>query len=1211
MKKFLLVFFLLMLCIFGGFAAWFSYSFNAETYRARIIKNLSQMTGRTVEINGPVSLTWTPFPTLVVSNLTLANQENSKTPVMFSVEQVRAEIDWASLLKEPLLIKKVVLEKPVLLLERLRRYETNFDFPALFKTTQNIDPSFLNGQDDFSLSIKEVEIKNGTFTYDNVVAGDKRTFNGIMGIGTVSSLEGPFFFSGTFLMADKPQKIELNIGKIELSQNLPVSLNLTDISSETTIEGSGFILHDMEKPDDWLNLSGRIGSKNTGLFFQNIGIEKWPNDSLVGSFTLKVMTNRTVFESITIRQGEGDTATSFFLGEQSDEDSQKKIPILVVKNIDFDKWKPFLSGVLKADFWGQLGTDFRLQVEEAKINEQSLIQGVAQGRIEDGLVTFSNVTAQLPFNTSLGFKGTWMPKTEKLDGEVQFQSADLRLFLEWILKQKVTSLPQNGIKNAQLMGQIQFEPTQAISDIKVGVLDEAEFSGQINVSSKEKPDIQAILEIKNLNLDKYFQWTVQDLKKSLFPDVDFDFSITAQNLTFKDYTFEQAKATGVLKNKLLSLKEFSGKGKDNSTFKFGADLQNLGTENFQIQNLKGDFEIPNLSNFKPLSGNSFFNQAIELTGNVNYTGQLEKGRLQSDIVFNRATLAINGVVERPFENIQFYETTFSLTHPDIQNFLIPFKEVKPFLPYLDGKLQLSLKGNGKPSTFYAKDFLFSAGKQSLKGEVNWDLKQKMIQVNLTSAELDLNQFFPPFEEIKKLSLEPEIPAEWQLKLDLSSDKVSYDNEKYTSLKTKLDLNNQVLSLPVFSLMTVDKKGSLALNGKAILKNPIIVDGQFTADKIPLKGVYQGENLSFENGQLTLSGNFAASGNSWMGLMQSLRAAGQVSWQNGVIRGIDTKELTSVVDKSLKDYPSKNAATLLIKHALSNGTTNINSGSGSFQAEQGELRLPEFKLSGEFGDIFMRSVKETLLTQKITATLAIILKVAKELPSLDIQLQNGKLILQTEAFEKALEQEAKLLEKQQQANKEKQEQQKAEEKRNEILSVAKEILTTSESQIKQMKDTMALRSSAEGEELLERAVGTQEEVRLLAVRPDLNGEQLTLLQEKANLLNVQSQELKNFLDRQDILRQREAVQKLPPLVKNRITELIQIYNQNSQSAVMAGLVQGSQKEEEKITQNLLLLTKAEDIETAKTLIAKVKESFQKIQKALNYARQLDLAGGITP
>ena len=120
MKKFILIFCLLLLCLIAGVISWFSYSFNPDSYRERIIKNLSQMTGRAVEIKGDIVLGWRPYPTLVISDLIVANQEQSQNPVMFSVAQVRAEIEWASLFKNPLVIKRVVLDKPVVLLERLK-----------------------------------------------------------------------------------------------------------------------------------------------------------------------------------------------------------------------------------------------------------------------------------------------------------------------------------------------------------------------------------------------------------------------------------------------------------------------------------------------------------------------------------------------------------------------------------------------------------------------------------------------------------------------------------------------------------------------------------------------------------------------------------------------------------------------------------------------------------------------------------------------------------------------------------------------------------------------------------------------------------------------------------------------------------------------------------------------------------------------------------
>ena len=98
------------------------------------------------------------------------------------------------------------------------------------------------------------------------------------------------------------------------------------------------------------------------------------------------------------------------------------------------------------------------------------------------------------------------------------------------------------------------------------------------------------------------------------------------------------------------------------------------------------------------------------------------------------------------------------------------------------------------------------------------------------------------------------------------------------------------------------------------------------------------------------------------------------------------------------------------------------------------------------------------------------------------------------------------------------------------------------------------------------------------------------------------------ERNEVLRQRDAVQKLPPLVKNRINEMIQIYSQNPQSALIAGLIQGSQAEEEKIQENLKAMEKEKDLQEVKKKINAIKESFKKIQKALNYAHQADVTGG---
>ena len=183
MKKIILVFFLLLFFSFLGIATWVAHSFNAETYKEQLITHLTKVTGRKVEIKGNATFTWTPFPTIVFPDFSIANQENSQEPIMLSAEQVRVEMEWSSLFKRPLVIKRVSLQRPTLLLERILSYQTNFNFPILFKNQNISEESFLDAQNELSLSIEGIDVKDGKFIYSNTLSGEKFEVDKISGTG--------------------------------------------------------------------------------------------------------------------------------------------------------------------------------------------------------------------------------------------------------------------------------------------------------------------------------------------------------------------------------------------------------------------------------------------------------------------------------------------------------------------------------------------------------------------------------------------------------------------------------------------------------------------------------------------------------------------------------------------------------------------------------------------------------------------------------------------------------------------------------------------------------------------------------------------------------------------------------------------------------------------------------------------------------------------
>ena len=136
------------------------------------------------------------------------------------------------------------------------------------------------------------------------------------------------------------------------------------------------------------------------------------------------------------------------------EKNALQVPTLIVKNLDFNKWENFLLSSFKEPFWEKLSGDFRAQIENIKLKGELLDQIVLQGRIDQGIMAISDMTAQFPKNSSLSFHGQWAPKEQHVEGEMHFQSADLKNFSAWAFNTSLYSFPESSFKNLQLINQI-------------------------------------------------------------------------------------------------------------------------------------------------------------------------------------------------------------------------------------------------------------------------------------------------------------------------------------------------------------------------------------------------------------------------------------------------------------------------------------------------------------------------------------------------------------------------------------------------------------------------------------------------------------------------------------------------------------------------------------------------------------------------------------
>ena len=404
----------------------------------------------------------------------------------------------------------------------------------------------------------------------------------------------PFSFSGTFLLAENKEEIDITIEEIEPFRPIQIVVNLADKNTKTYIDGYGTIFYDADKPDEWLNFEGILASKNISLFLEKFGVRNWPKEPIVGSFTFKSTPKKSLLESLTIRQGEGEEGTSFFMGLQDPNNKTKKIPTLVVKNIDAEKWLPFLHGATLSSFFNQLKTDFYVQIEEARFRSEFLKQIFVEGNLENGVLNFSTLTAQLPYESSFSGKGALDFQEKKIDTDVQFQSGEFRSFIEWFLQKKMSFFPENQLKKVQWEGHMEIQPNGFDFKIENATIDETQVSGYWNMKDS---NFNTDLEVNGLFADTYLN-SGKNILDSLFSSiVAGKFNLKMQNLKIREYFFNEMDIEGNLNENGLSLEKFNGTSADGSTLTGKFFLEKAKDKEKQIGTLKTDFSIPNLENY--------------------------------------------------------------------------------------------------------------------------------------------------------------------------------------------------------------------------------------------------------------------------------------------------------------------------------------------------------------------------------------------------------------------------------------------------------------------------------------------------------------------------------------------------------------------------------------------------------------------------------------
>lgn len=182
--------------------------FDLNKYKPQLAAEVKKATGRDLVVDGSVSLSLLPMPSVTASGVKFFNLPGSKNPNMVEIKSVSVKPSLLALLGGNIEISEVTLIEPKIVLEINAEGKPNWEFAP---SVGEAKPAAPKPSSPKPLSLGRMNIENGTLIFSDSKAGlsvvaEKANFS-----ASVGSLDGPYSLAGGATINGSPLKIDLSV----------------------------------------------------------------------------------------------------------------------------------------------------------------------------------------------------------------------------------------------------------------------------------------------------------------------------------------------------------------------------------------------------------------------------------------------------------------------------------------------------------------------------------------------------------------------------------------------------------------------------------------------------------------------------------------------------------------------------------------------------------------------------------------------------------------------------------------------------------------------------------------------------------------------------------------------------------------------------------------------------------------------------------------
>jgi uncharacterized protein involved in outer membrane biogenesis len=776
---------------------------DVERYRPQIAERISNWSGRSVSLGGPISLSLLPSPHLTVHDLVVANLPGAQAPELVRVRQVDAAVSFWPLLAGQIEVTSAHLLQPVIALERLPDGRENWAFGKVAMATSGAGNAGGGGPvppaprteglkiGGLTLKVASLSIDDATVSYRS---GDRLETTQHVTLKFIGdAVSAPLHAEGNLMLFGSTLAVTADMGRLGRPE-VPFSLTLTSESAGSA-EFIGGLMLDGTKSRAKGKLT--IKSSNLATLAALAGTEPLPPmlaKPVRVSGDLDAAADAIALDRVALELGEirGDGALHASMGPASTVDAK-----LTVNAFDLDRFlaeraagaaasqgkarppgttttasiKP--GGSAESGRWrlppGMTAT-LDLGVDAMSWRQGVMRQVRLEATLDGGKLGIKRFGALLPGGTDVSASGDLdTGAAPRFVGTVKADADNLRDLLRWG-GVAVEGVPADRLRRATISSQI--EGDDGLMELRALDLtvDASHVTGAATIAMRDRVALGARIAIDQLNLDAYASGNpaqapptspgaasaapvapaaaVNGLTRVTVPQaltdalVSFDANIDASvdTLIWRTQPIRKVRVTGTLQNRDLTLRELSVSDLGGAQGKLSGYVQGIGTSQPQTQ-FAFDMHGPELGRVLRLLSPSV--ASADTFGAFSLGGevdrQLGKFSLDTDIEVGGGKLHVVGDSPSP----DTWSLTANLEHPSFNRLM---RLVSPRYRPQGGELG-PVRFDGtlewSPGGAVMQKFSADIGGASIEGDLKVALAARpMLTATLTLGDLAIDKFMP-------------------------------------------------------------------------------------------------------------------------------------------------------------------------------------------------------------------------------------------------------------------------------------------------------------------------------------------------------------------------------------------------------------------------------------------------------------------------------------